>query len=289
MKIEARKELSSDGSRVQKETLSYGQFYGAIKERHELSRFSVAMVAADAGSVTGRKHDHESAHIVCVLAGHYLTSFANRQHLGSLGELVFVPAGTTHEDHFQTLDARTLNVSISNWQINQAREYVRLPEVQADFKNGEISFIVSRLAAECRGWTDTSFLSTEGLCLELLGALAKQDDFKDRKPPRWLFRAKELLHDQFRDSLSITAIAEAANVHPIHLIRTFRRFFNVTPGEYVRTLRLETAASLLRTDLSIAQVALESGFSDQSQLSRNFKRKFGLTPSEFRRLRSFDT
>ena len=215
--------------------------------------------------------------------------FANRERLASLGSLVFVPAGTTHEDHFQTLDARTLNVSISNWQIDQAREYVRLPEVQADFRSGEISLIVRRLEAECRYWTNTSVLTAEGLCLELLGALAKQDNFKDREPPRWLLRAKELLHDQFRESLSIATIAAAANVHPIHLIRTFRRFFNFTPGEYVRNLRLETAASLLSAqDLSIAQVALESGFSDQSQLSKTFKRKFGLTPSEFRRFRSID-
>jgi AraC family transcriptional regulator len=286
MKIEVKKERSGISSSVRKETLNYGQFYGAIKERHELPRFSVAFVAAESGSVRGRKHDHESAHIVCVLAGQYLTSFANRERLAPLGALVFVPAGTTHKDHFQTLDARTLNVSISNWQIDQAREYVRLPEAQADFRSGEISLIVRRLEAECRYWTNTSVLTAEGLCLELLGALAKQDDFKDHEPPRWLLTARELMHDQFRESLSIATIAEAAGVHPIHLIRTFRRFFNFTPGEYVRNLRLDSAASLLSAqDLSIAQVALESGFSDQSQLSKNFKRKFGLTPSEFRRFR----
>ena len=289
MKAEVKKErktLSSSG----KETLNYGQFYGAIIKQHELPRFSVAFVAADSSSVKGKKHDHESAHIVCVRAGQYFTSVANRKSLASVGALVYVPAGTTHEDHFQTLDACTLNVSISNWQIDQAREYVRLPEVESDFLSAESNFIVRRLEAESTYWTNASGLTAEGLCLELLGALAKQDDFKDREPPRWLLRAKELLHDQFRESLSIATIAAAANVHPIHLIRTFRRFFNFTPGEYVRNLRIESAAALLSArDLSIAQVALESGFSDQSQLSRTFKRRFGLTPSEFRRCRLIDT
>jgi AraC family transcriptional regulator len=286
MKTAVKNGANRFGPSLQPRTLQFGRFYGAVQEQHALSRFSVAFIGADSGSIIGVKHRHESAHIVCVLAGSYLTSFSHRERVAPLGSLVFVPADTTHEDHFQTLDARTLNISISNWQVDQAREYVRLPEVQSDFRNGEVSLIAHRLEAECRFWNRTSGLTAEGLCLELLGAMGKQSESNGREPPRWLLRVRELLQDRFRDSFSVSAIAKEADVHPIHLIRTFRKFFSATPGDYVRDLRLEAAASLLNSrDLSIAEVAVECGFSDQSQLSKNFKRKFGLTPGEFRRFR----
>jgi AraC family transcriptional regulator len=287
METEDKIEANRFGQRIQTRTLQFGRFYGTVQEQHALSRFSVAFVGADSGSIIGVKHRHESAHIVCVLTGGYLTSFRHRERVAPLGSLVFVPADTTHEDHFQSLDARTLNISISKWQIDQARECVRLPEVQSDFRYAEVNLIAHRLEAECRFWNSTSALMAEGLCLELLGAMGKQSESNGRVPPRWLIRVRELLHDRFRDSFSVSAIAKEADVHPIHLIRTFRKFFSATPGDYVRDLRLEAAASLLNSrDLSIAEVAVECGFSDQSQLSKYFKRKFGLTPGEFRRFRA---
>ena len=167
--------------------------------------------------------------------------------------------------------------------MDEACTMVRLPEAQSDFAHGEITFLASRLEAECRLWQDTSPLTAEGLCLELLAAVAKRTETKERRPPRWLRTARDLLHDRCRGSVSISEIAEAAGVHPIHLSRTFRKFFNCTPGEYLRDCRLEMAASLLRSRReTIAQVALESGFSDQSQFTHHFKRLVGVTPGQFR-------
>lgn len=72
-------------------------------------------------------------------------------------------------------------------------------------------------------------------------------------------------------------------MHPVHLTRTFRRFFGCTPGEYLRERRLEKAASLLAgSRLPLSEVALESGFADQSHLAKAFKRAYGVTPSEYR-------
>ena len=170
--------------------------------------------------------------------------------------------------------------------MEDAPACVRLPEHQSGFRHGEITFLASQLHAECRYWSDTSPLTAEGLCLELLAAIAKRNEVKvtDGNPPRWLHNARELLHDRCRQTVSISEIAKAAGVHPIHLTRTFRKFFHCTPGDYLRNCRLEMAASFLRgQQTSIAQVALEAGFTDQSQLSKAFKRKFGITPAEFRR------
>jgi AraC family transcriptional regulator len=73
-------------------------------------------------------------------------------------------------------------------------------------------------------------------------------------------------------------------VHPVTLARAFRRAFGCTVGEYVRRLRIERAArQLADSDLSLAEIALGAGFSDQSHFSNLFRRHTGLSPFQFRR------
>ena len=79
-------------------------------------------------------------------------------------------------------------------------------------------------------------------------------------------------------------VARDAGVHPVHLARTFRRFFGCTPAEYLRSRRVEQAALLVRvTQRPLAEIALECGFFDQSHLTRAFARVLGVSPAAYRR------
>lgn len=281
---EREPDLSFAGGDPTIRSLAYGQFYGILNHRHELPGFLLTCISANEAAVEGVTHTHESAHMIFVLAGRYVCSVPRPVRLAHSHSLIFVPAGTIHKDRFETRESRTLTVSLSAERMKEASAHVRLPESQSDFAHAQISFLAARLASECRRWQDTSALTAEGICLELLAAIAQRNEKKEQHPPRWLRVARELLHDRCRDALTISQIAELAGVHPIHLSRTFRRFFNCTPGEYLKKCRLEAAASLLRSRHdSIAQVAVECGFSDHSHLCRAFKQEFGVTPAEFRR------
>ena len=84
----------------------------------------------------------------------------------------------------------------------------------------------------------------------------------------------------------LATVADAVGVHPAHLARTFRRRLGVTPGEYLRRLRLERAIALLASsDEPIADVAVGAGFYDQSHLTNALRNVTGLTPAELRRAR----
>lgn len=85
--------------------------------------------------------------------------------------------------------------------------------------------------------------------------------------------------------ITINQIAAEVGVHPLHLARTFRRFYNCSPGEYLRKSRIEFASNLLiYSNKTLVEIALFSGFSDQSQFSRSFKQHTGITPADFRRI-----
>jgi AraC family transcriptional regulator len=277
------KDSASSLARSSCQALAYGEFYGVFERLYEIPDFSLAVIAPDEIWMKGVKHSHRAAHFIFVLDGHYVLSSDTHERPVPPRSLIFVPAGTTHRNYPKTIGTRILTVSISDSQVEQARDYVRLPEAESDFRHGEIGFLATRLETECGGWQNTSPLTAAGLCLELLAATAKRTATNERKPPRWLLIARELLHDKCCDTVSISEVAEAAGVHPIHLSRTFRKFFHCTPGEYLRQCRIERATSLLRFGhRSIAQVACESGFGDQSQLSKAFRRTLGITPAEFR-------
>ncbi len=125
----------------------------------------------------------------------------------------------------------------------------------------------------------------EGLVLEILAEAARQPSpVEERKPPPWLRRARELLHDRFAEKLSLGEIAAAIDVHPVHFARVFRRHHGCTPGDYIRRLRVEFASrQLASTEIPLVEIALMAGFPDQSGFTKTFRHLMRMTPGEFRR------
>ena len=79
-------------------------------------------------------------------------------------------------------------------------------------------------------------------------------------------------------------VALAVGVEPDRLARAFRRVYHEPMASYVRRLRVRAAAELLmaETDATIAGIAAEVGFADQSHLTRSFVRTLGTTPATYR-------
>ena len=79
-------------------------------------------------------------------------------------------------------------------------------------------------------------------------------------------------------------MAAVARLNPYHFARQFKAATGLPPHQHVIMRRVERAKGFLQGggDLSLAEVALDSGFSDQSQFSRHFKRLVGVTPGQFR-------
>jgi transcriptional regulator GlxA family with amidase domain len=83
--------------------------------------------------------------------------------------------------------------------------------------------------------------------------------------------------------ISLTELADVANLSPSHLSHLFKTQTGLSPGEYLRRLRMEKASHLLTsTLLSIKQVMATVGYSNRSNFLRHFKRYFDLVPSEYR-------
>lgn len=142
-----------------------------------------------------------------------------------------------------------------------------------------------RLYREFHRSDSASSLAIEGLTLELLAEISrKQPRPQELRLPKWLGLTKDLLQAHFAEPLRLESIAEAVGVHPVHLAREFRKHFGCTVGDYVRHLRLIYASTQLsESNKTLATIATDAGFADQSHFCRSFKRITHMTPSEYRR------
>jgi AraC family transcriptional regulator len=108
---------------------------------------------------------------------------------------------------------------------------------------------------------------------------------RDGALPRGRLRAVvEYIEEHLDASPTLEHMAAVARLSPYHFARQFKAATGLPPHQYVILRRVERAKGLLQagTDLSLAEVAVDAGFSDQSQLSHHFKRLVGVTPRQFR-------
>lgn len=96
-------------------------------------------------------------------------------------------------------------------------------------------------------------------------------------------RAIELVHARFAEPISLQDLAEAAGLSARHFTRAFRQATGRSPYQYVIQRRVEESKILIRSGLPLADVAVQCGFADQSQLNRLFLRHTGTTPGRYRR------
>jgi AraC-like DNA-binding protein/mannose-6-phosphate isomerase-like protein (cupin superfamily) len=93
----------------------------------------------------------------------------------------------------------------------------------------------------------------------------------------------EHIREHHSERLSVESAARLAGMRPSQMRKTFKRVTGMSLLQYLSHVRLTRAASLLReSELTIAEVAMEVGFVDQSYFDRRFRREFRQTPSAFR-------
>ena len=106
---------------------------------------------------------------------------------------------------------------------------------------------------------------------------------KDGREPQGVGRVRDYLEAHFADEIPLQRLAAIARLSPYYLNRSFRRAFGLPPHAFQTQLRLAKARKLLRQGRLPATVAAETGFADQSHLTRRFKTVVGVTPGVYRK------
>ena len=229
-------------------------------------------------------HIHEKPYFCAVLKGSYAGKYGSKFQEGHAAETVFRPAGETHTVRFHDVEARLLRIELPGRIIQRAAECCRGLAVSSNFVSGRLTWLAKRVWAESQLSDPCSQLAVEGLLLEMLAEVSKQRAPRVERVPPWLLRVKKQIEETSVDGLSVEGLAQSANVHPVYLITAFKRAFRSTPGEFQRQMRVRKAEELMMKapDMPLSEIALATGFFDQSHFCRTFKQVACVTPSQFR-------
>lgn len=252
-------------------------FYGRAARDYRSSRFRLAESTYVRETLLPL-HSHANAHFCLVLSGSYTERLGERTVRRGPGDLIFYGPRVGHAEHHHApgrhfmieLDAE-LGSAVGR---DGARAWIS--------ERGATRTVATRLFGEFRRDGRVS----ERRLTELVERLVEQAlrGPADEPARPWLAEVERRLRELGEGSPDLERLAREVGVHPVYLGRAFREAYGCAPGEYLRRLRVERAQRALAGDGGIADVALDSGFCDQSHLNRVFKKQTGLTPGHYRRL-----
>jgi len=97
-------------------------------------------------------------------------------------------------------------------------------------------------------------------------------------------KVRDLINSALDTPLSIAKLAAAVGLSPHHFARMFKESFGVSPAQYILQARINRAKRLLQGQDTLASIAAQTGFSQQSHMTMQFKRATGVTPAQYRQV-----
>lgn len=95
-------------------------------------------------------------------------------------------------------------------------------------------------------------------------------------------RAQQYISSHIRDKLSVPIVAKNTDISPSYLTALFHKHLQISPGEYIRRIKLQQSKQMIREDsMNFTEIAAALKYSTVHHFSRQFKEKFGITPSEY--------
>jgi AraC family transcriptional regulator len=258
-----------------------GQFFGAARMQLRSADFTVSAVThANARLVPPHAHAH--AFFSMLITGHYREWFGKDFWDAKPLSMVLRPSQSEHRDEIGPDGAVSLCVDIAPSYWNALVDSgARLQ--RHSFEDRPMSWVALRLLRElCEkrdGWRGVAESLVSELVVEYV---VESRHARQRSEPRWLRRVLERIHaDPANESLG--AVAADLGLHPVHVSRMFKRHAGATVSQYLREQRLRRATqAVLEGRQSLAALAEDHGFSDQSHMTRELVRATSWSPAKLR-------
>ncbi len=150
---------------------------------------------------------------------------------------------------------------------------------------------IERIKTECEtrrcGWELASKSKLIGLLVKYARMYEEQKGQQKASSSdyyMYIYKILQFVNDNYRNDIGMQELAEVTGLSVDYMARRFKAVMHMSPAEYIRRFRIAKAMELLgSTDMPIARIAEETGFSDISLFSRVFKNAVGLPPASYRK------
>jgi AraC-like DNA-binding protein len=151
---------------------------------------------------------------------------------------------------------------------------------------GRVKTLIDAARMEMREHSEGYRAMVTSFMRELIVLLLRSYREKENSPPGFAANFTSLVSyvkTNYRSRLNMNVLTQVSGMSESHVLRSFKQHLGCSPFRYINQLRLSAAAdSLIQTDKSITEIALDLGFNDSNYFTRFFRKHLGLSPREYR-------
>lgn len=230
-------------------------------------------------------HRHDMLNIVLVRSGCFAEETVSARFACEPGALLVEHPAESHRTDVGTDDVRLLTIEVLDEGLDVTAR-TQICDESSMQRSDTVAHLAASLDRELIDWDFAAGYAIEGLCLELVAALKRiRRSAADIRRPRWLDDVRTRLEILDRPA-TISDLAREIGVPAYRIQRAFRAAHGESPAQFVRRTKIAAAKGLLRDGHTIADIAAQLGFTDQSHLGRVFRRHVGVPPVCYRSARS---
>jgi AraC family transcriptional regulator len=264
------------------EKLAVGKWYGQVERAQTIGGVLLSVVRHEHARAIGL-HEHECSYFLLPFAGGYRETHDGATITYDPFSIGFHPAGFVHSDEILGPEKFFAIELQDEWQ-SRIGHLFDVSAWRFELQHGEAVWLaVQLLQCFLNDELDDEF-EVDSIVSEMLGIALRLVD-RDRPQRAWVGDVKRLLQDNYAARISLEELGGRIGIHPGSLSRGFRLDEGITVGEYLSRIRVQRACrQMAGANVTLAEVAAECGFADQSHLTRVFKSITGSPPGVFRDL-----
>ena len=262
--------------------------------------FKIFLFEGGRGNYIREKHWHTSIEIFAVLEGELLFYINNEKYPLHAGELLIVNANEIHSVN-ALKENKTAVIQIPLRQFENyftAQQFIRFEggiHRETDSENPSDRRLISLVQRLYNVYTERRNgydFRTISLYYELLYLMVTQyrvteveeKELRHNRHLSSLSRITTYMREHYREDLKLTDLAETFGYSDAYLSRMFREYAKVNFKTYLQDIRMAYACrDLLNTDHTIGQIAMDNGFCSSRGFAKDFKKRYGILPSQIER------
>jgi len=255
-------------------TLKFGMTYDMVAVRTACGQLLTLSSHRSHNQIPPHKHAND--YVCLVVAGGFAEQEGKRLRERLSGSVFTHHAGETHYDRFGSSGAVCVNL--------HSPEGERGAEIES-MCSARVRIAAERLAFELAASSHEE-LVLASLAAEIMNNLGPNRLPKGCHPDRgrWIDQVVEAISDEPFRRWSLHEISKLAGHHPVHVAQSFRARAGISLGAFQRLRRLTRLSLALRQSKeTLANLAAEYGYCDQSHMTSEFRAAFGISPGRYRR------
>ena len=285
-----------------------GAYISAFNVLQSMSRDDIEIYHyCDAATFNVPPHRHDFFELYCLLSDSFIYHVEDNRYELQPGSLILVRPGETHWPEFegppreierivlwlnpQFISSLSIFLPQTLGTIGQNLQDEHLIVPEAKTYQVILNLLYSLLYEKNRADADSLYLChliLSQLLIHISRVLNQRTRPSEEPGTRYteIMRVHEYINSHFREPLSVADLAQRFFMDKNTMTRQFKRIVGMTPGDYIRRKRLESANTLIRQGYGVQHAGYVSGFTDYSAFFRAFRKQYGFSPSDLSSLAS---